>query len=520
MKLILFQLSQLERYQNIKIEFHRPKAKNEVLNLSKLKHEKGGHANYVSILRDPITQKINLYYANNTSIPFHAKTCLAISDDGIRFEKPNLEIIKPNKIDKIDKIDKINNVILSEGCFSNNMNTFIDHNAPPDERYKAVGGLHISTWYVNELGNNEDKEKIKESKIINLKPLLNLKKSDDIYSLPHPAFIRRKKSISRKQKVDNDTTTMFYYIDPTQPDPEFRGNGIFLYVSADGIKWKPKFELPIISGMMEGHYDKLYFCSHYDCHPSCFYDKFKKEYIIYLRSNIDYGVRHVQYSTSTDLIDWSPLKFINFKPSFDLTGDNYYSMNAIPYPDSKKQLYIAFPPYYKNKTKSSENSFISLAFSEDAINWKICDKMITPELVPREKISSFPVYGLIISNDQQEFYFYEHRYRSKIVKGKDPIIVRYAIRRDGFSSISSGKEIGYFQTKLINFPETISINFQTESDGYINLEFLDSNQEVFQNKKNIKGDHLNYEVELNNTTIIKGYIKITLNKARVYALDL
>jgi len=518
MKLIFFQLSQLERYQNIKIEFHRPKVKNESLNLSKLKHEKGGCANYVSILRDPSTKKIHLYYANNTSVPFHAKTCLAISDDGITFTKPDLQIIKPGPK---DKIDKINNVLLSEGCFSNNMNTFLDPNAPPNERYKAVGGLHISAWYVNELGTEEDKQTVKNSKVINLKPLLNLKTPNDIYSLPHPAFIRRKKAIGRKQKSNDDNTTMFYYLDPTQPDPEFKGNGISLYVSSDGIKWTPKFKLPIISGMLEGHYDKLYFCSHYDCHPSCFYDKFKKEYIIYLRSNVDYGVRHVQYSTSPNLIDWSPLKFVSFKPTFDLAGDNYYSMDAMPYPGSKSPLYIAFPPYYKNKTKSSKNSFIGLAFSEDAYSWKICDQMITPELVPREKISSFAVYGLILSNDQREFYFYEHRYRSKIIKGKDPVIMRYAIRRDGFTSISAGKETGYFQTKLINFPKTFFINFETESGGYINIELLDQDQEVFQSKEKIKGDYLNYEVSLLDIPDVKkGYLRITLKKARVFALDL
>lgn len=507
-KYLFYQLNDLARYSsNLKIKFHKPKEENLVFKMNEHKEESSKHANYVSILQKSPTE-ILMYYNSNSKVPYKAKTIYSISQDGINFTKKG--------------------VLHKKACFSNNMNTFIDQNpnVSPDEKYKAIGGLHLSLWYMKTLLKKKDKEiarNIEKASFMNLKPLLNLKNPEDVYDIPHPAFISYKKADAKGRSKDPDTTSMFYYLDPKVKDHTFYGNGISMFVSGDGLDWKPKSDLPIIHGMHPGHYDKLYFCSHFDCHPCCFYDTFKKQYIIYLRSNVDYGVRHVQFSLSKDLNNWTPLKFVNFDPIFNVKNDNYYSMNAMIYPGTKEPLYIAFPPYYQDKTKNSKKCFISLAMSRDGINWKICDRMITPQLIHKEKISSFPGHGIVLSQDQREFYLYEHKYRSEIIPDKDPQLYRYSIRRDGFVSLESNddKEAS-FETKTLKFRQGISFNFKTDSnDGYLEYNIIPN--DPHHNKKindKIKGDHLDYTVLTEQFDGLEGIIQIKLYKARFYAFSI
>lgn len=491
MKLIFFQLSQLEKYQNINIEFHQPELKDKVLNLDSTQEENAGHFN---VLRNLKNKKIYLYYADQTLNPFQSKTCLAISNDGITF-------IKPKTKKEIE-----DNIILSRKCFSYNMNAFIDPSAPSSEKYKAIGGLHASSWHLKEYGQ-EINPKIK---FMYLKPILNLNPGQDIYSLPHPAFLKRKRLKSRKQKYDDDTSSMFMYLDPTQNDPYFNGNGLQMYVSEDGLNWKSKFQIPILDGMQEGHYDGLYMCSYFDGHPNCFYDPFQNNYVIYVRSNLQSGVSHIQLARSQDLTQWTPLEFVNFNPTFDLSSDNFYSMNAIPYPNSSDPIYMAFPSYYQNKSKESQ---IKIAWSSDGSSWKIKDWIKRSIKHSRDRFQGIMASGLILSNDQSEFYLYEH---NKKEKG----LIRYAISRDRFTSISAKSNLGFFQTRPFIFKKSIKLNFRTLKGGYLNLEFLNKDQKTVSTIKNIKGNNLRLVVDVPSKLVKKkGSLKIILRYGDCYSID-
>ena len=523
-KLIFYDVSQFNFHSNIKINFNKLKEENLVFYLDETQIEKKGYANYLSIVRDPESNKVFLYYSNDTKVPFKAKTCFAISDDGITFKREILERHVYNK-------SKSNNILLDEKCLSNNLYVFYDTNPDiqPNEKWKGIGGLHISWWYIKDNTDDNDILRTLLPKIpyINLKPtILNtLSKPNDIYKLPHPAFERYRKAPSKGNVQDPDQTSMFLYIDPRVPDSVFRGNGIHLITSSNGLDWNLNYnnKKPIISGMHDGHFDKLYICSHYDCHPSCFYDPNTKDYKLYLRSNVDYGVRHIQITTSKDLLNWTPLKYITFNPSFDIECDNYYSANVIPYPEAKN-LYIGFSPYFKNQSKNPKNSFISLGFSRNGYDWHIKNRLIMPKLIHKEKISSFPASGLILSNDKTQFYFYEHRYRSKIIPDKRPQIIRHSIRRDGFTSIESVN--GYVIIE-ITIPKKILLNFKTIDNGYMTISLTNKNNQIFYNSLQLTGDHLDYVIDdFKNETYNdnhqeeKGFLRINLHNAQLFCLDL
>jgi hypothetical protein len=518
-KLVFYDVSQFDSYSNIKIKFNKLKEENLIFYLDETQIEKKGYANYLSVVRDPDSNKIYLYYSNDTKVPFMAKTCLAISDDGITFKKETLNKHVYNK-------KTSNNILLDEKCLSNNLYVFYDTNPNTqlNQKWKGIGGLHISWWYIKDNTSENDllRNILPKISYINLKPsvLKTLSNSNDIYKLPHPAFERYRKAPSKGNVQDPDQTTMFLYIDPRIPDPTFRGNGIHLITSHNGLEWNLNYndKKPILSGIHDGHYDKLYICSHYDCHPSCFYDPNTKDYKMYLRSNVDYGVRHIQITTSKDLINWSPLKYINFDPPFDIERDNYYSANVMPYPEAKN-LYIGFPPYFKNLSKNPKHSFISLAFSKDGYNWHIKDRLIMPQHIHKEKVSSFPASGLILSNDKTEFYFYEHRYRSKIIPDKRPQMIRHSIRRDGFTSIESPN--GYIIVE-ITISKKILLNFKTNNDGYITISFANKNNEIFYNSLHLTGNHLDYVIDDFNQSTYgeKGFLRINLYNAQLFCIDL
>lgn len=517
-KLIFYDQSQFLLSENIKIKFHSPKPENQIFFLDENHVEKAKCANYLSVIRDPVSQQIYLYYASDTSTPFKAKTLFATSIDGITFEKPHLQR-------HIHNDDKYNNILLEEKCLSNNLLVFYDQNplVPLSEKWKGIGGLHISWWYLkdNTSANDPIRKILPNLNYINLKPEVSKKLNhpNDVYKLPHPAFVRYRKAPKKGNQQDPDQSSMFLYLDPELPDPQFRGNGIHLITSGNGLDWNLNFnnKKPIISGMHPGHYDLLYICSHYDCHPSCFYDPFTKDYKLYLRSNVNYGVRHCQVTTSKDLLNWTPMKFITFDPEFNIESDNYYSANCFPYPEADN-IYIGFPPYFKHQTKNSKNSFIALAFSNNGYNWKIKHKLITPELKEKGKITSFTVAGLILSNDQNEHYFYEHRYRSKILPDKRPDLFRYSIRRDGFTSVES--KDGYLVIE-ITFSKIIDLNFKTDKDGVMVIILSDKTNKTFYQSPELKGNHLNYPLEHKHLKMIgeKGFMKIILKKCKLFCIN-
>ena len=103
----------------------------------------GNGLNYVTVFQDGDLYK--MYYRGGdydrgvTSL--HEQVyCLAISKDGVNWERPNLGLVKFGG-------SKDNNILLTEkdealGYICHNFSPFLDLNpdAPKSERYKAVGG--------------------------------------------------------------------------------------------------------------------------------------------------------------------------------------------------------------------------------------------------------------------------------------------------------------------------------------------------------------------------------------------
>lgn len=125
----------IETTSNVKLKLHKPIRKEKVI-LFNHPHE-CNTSGYVTILK--FKNKFHMYYRGYTIIEDkkikEECTCLAYSDDGINFYKPNLNLVEYDG-------NKDNNIILKDSELCHNFTPFIDTNPNCDKKMiiKAVGG--------------------------------------------------------------------------------------------------------------------------------------------------------------------------------------------------------------------------------------------------------------------------------------------------------------------------------------------------------------------------------------------
>mgnify|MGYP003651889541 CR=1 FL=1 len=256
------------------------------------------------------------------------------------------------------------NNIITKSLAAHNFSVFLDTNpdVPEDERYKAVGGYHVGRASIetpHELGLHQ----------ASLYGELNdCEVSKDLEVVPFP------------DPVWPQYTKLLFKDDFHHPR---HANGLYVFKSADGIKWELYHDKPVLSTFTEclesnkklppntEELERHTFMSTkdvlaFDTIPSVFYDNNIGEYVMYLRANLSLGVRHVMYTHSKDLVNWSTPHLIQTDPSFDMSHGNFYYMCAFPFPNSKK--YIAFPPHFKNEIISNVTSMSKL-YDDTEGNW-------------------------------------------------------------------------------------------------------------------------------------------------------
>ena len=118
----------------VALKLHEPVRREIVLTTDK--PWEGITCGYFSVIQDG--NKVRLYYRGSSGGSDHSDdqvTCMAESEDGIHFTRPNLGLIEAGGT-------KENNVIW-RGVESHNFAPFLDANpnVKPDERYKALGGV-------------------------------------------------------------------------------------------------------------------------------------------------------------------------------------------------------------------------------------------------------------------------------------------------------------------------------------------------------------------------------------------
>lgn len=130
----------IDKMENVTLKMHEPINRGPVLYFDK--PWEGNFSGYCTIIEDK--GKYKLYYRGVREALGDGEenevTCLALSDDGINWTKPNLNLYTINKT-------RNNNVVLAnEAPVTHNFSPFLDTNpkALKSQRYKAIGGIDKS----------------------------------------------------------------------------------------------------------------------------------------------------------------------------------------------------------------------------------------------------------------------------------------------------------------------------------------------------------------------------------------
>ncbi len=130
----------IAKMNGVELRLHEPRDEGEVLRFDQA--WEGIHSGYCTVIRDGA--RFRVYYRGMPADVIDGTagevTCLAESNDGLRWTKPKLGLFEV-------KGTKANNVVLAgDPPFSHNFSPFLDSrpSCPPDQRYKALAGISKS----------------------------------------------------------------------------------------------------------------------------------------------------------------------------------------------------------------------------------------------------------------------------------------------------------------------------------------------------------------------------------------
>uniref|UniRef100_A0A6C0GZT5 Uncharacterized protein n=1 Tax=viral metagenome TaxID=1070528 RepID=A0A6C0GZT5_9ZZZZ len=431
------------------------------------------------------------------------KNYIYYRDDNTNYPKPDHEITKRLILEDFDSIIDNTNYELKLGIANHNFRLFNINN----KLYGIGGQAYLNSNY-NEFQNTTNES------------YLNYHKNDNIFI--------------EGNNMNHNFGNKIYNPQIICP---YHANGLHLFIFDDinnNIYIKGNNELPIISGIMNGRHDGFYGffnckdidkskggISVFDSTTSILFNSNDNKYYLYQRANIGLSTRFIQYTTSTNLIDWSDFNLININPKIDLFKNNYYYNNFFSLKDI--DIYIGLLP--RNKKNSlryndlDNKEYLELYYSKDCINWNYIGVLLEFEYHNKFLILGEP----IIKNNKYYFYASDHKCRSINV---------YSIEKNRFSSAYTieNDKISKINLKLIKLNEPlIKINFKTYSNGFIKIQLLNNNKEIIDNfsfndfdiiKENL--DDLDYTVSWKNNNNIPNneiYIEIEGINFEIFLLN-
>jgi len=253
-------------------------------------------------------------------------------------------------------------------------------------------------------------------------------------------------------------------------------DGLFAFVSADGIHWEQKGTEPILTK----HFGNRTIDNAFDSQNCIFWDSQQEQYVGYLRSMKD-GIRSIRRTTSPDFVHWSFPEWIDLG---DAPLEHFYTAAISPY-FRALHLYVGFPmrflpdrnaalpEKYKDTLGigASDSVFIS---SRDGVRWRrtFQESFVRPGLNPLNWTdrSNTVAWGLVpTGKEEMSVYILEH-FRLPTVR-----VRRGVLRTDGFVSVHAGYQDGEFVTQPLVFRgDRLVINYSTSAAGSIRVEVQDA----------------------------------------------
>lgn len=253
-------------------------------------------------------------------------------------------------------------------------------------------------------------------------------------------------------------------VDPAERFKAFAGRpmdrksdaeGIFTFVSPDGIHWKQKSETPAIA------YDPSWYHA-FDSQNLAFWSEAEQCYVGYVRL---YGYprpksRTIGKVTSQDFIHWTrPVH-----TESNLEDEHLYTSQAHPY-FRAPHIYIALPTrLMDNRKDATEIKFMTVRAGQLKFDRTFPQAFIRPGLDPERWKNRGNYAALnVVPTSPTEMSIYNSR------SG-----VRYTLRTDCFASVHADGEEGEMVTRPFTFTgDELRLNYSTSASGHIKIEIQD-----------------------------------------------
>lgn len=268
-------------------------------------------------------------------------------------------------------------------------------------------------------------------------------------------------------------------IDPSQKYKALGGtqkSGLIAYVSADGIRWEKLREAPVITDGI------------FDSQNVSFWSEAEQKYVCYFRTWTQSGYkgfRSVSRATSDDFIHWSASTPMTFG---DTPYEHIYTQQTSPYYRAP-HIYIAIgarfmpgrqvvsdeqaaaldvnPKYYKD----CSDAFLMTSRGGNKYERTFMESFIRPGIGLQNWVSrsNYPALNIVQTSPEEMSIYVNENYAQASAHLK-----RYAMRVDGFASLSADYEGGELITKVFTFiGKQLEINYATSAAGGLRIEIQD-----------------------------------------------
>ncbi|MBQ8509107.1 MAG: hypothetical protein IJ493_04285 [Clostridia bacterium] len=433
---VLWDMELADKVTGVSLHMHKPVRKNVVLDCNE--PWEGEHCGYGSMIFDG--ERYRLYYrgagANDgvwkEESGSHSLWCLALSDDGKTFTKPNLGMFEYNG-------SKDNNIVHMESRMIDNFSVQLDTNpdCPPDEKYKA-----LSLDDLKEVTVNGEKKYVGS--------LMYYKSADGIHFTP-VGILHVKGTFDSLNFVMWDERIGKYRLYFRDFHPLDREHGIEYEAEAHVRDIRVAFSEDFVNWTEPQLLD---------------YGDDKLEIQFYTNGIAKYHRANIFYGMPTRYIDRSPDK-INYQYLPDVGG--FRPMLIQKHGRGGTAITEATVMTSRDGVsfRRTNEAFLTPGI-ENGDNWVYGDGYIVRGMV--ETASDF-------KGEPNELSLYVGTgYRARPVTFE-----RYTIRMDGLFSWGAGFEGGEVLTKPLTFDGgRMSVNFETSALGYLQIDICDENGEPLE----------------------------------------
>lgn len=254
--------------------------------------------------------------------------------------------------------------------------------------------------------------------------------------------------------------------------------GLELFVSADGIHWRSAGVLTGLTGA-------------FDTQNILFWSEAEQCYVLYFRtwsSGTAYqGTRQVSRATSPDLYSWSPAVRMTYG---DAPDEELYTQQTQPY-FRAPHFYVAFPNRFlprrqvlsaaefaaagiweRSQTPGVNDGVFMTSRGGNAYDRTFLSAFVRPgpdrnNWSPR---NNYAAHGLLHTAPGELSLYYTRHYAQPTNH-----LERFALRLDGFASLSAGRPGGTARLKPLTFAGNhLILNYATAAAGEVRVQLLDA----------------------------------------------